>query len=268
MITFSRLGRYGNLGNSMFQLAATIGIAAKLNFEVKLPRNPTYFDTNYNCNNISIFDGFDVNIPVLTVEEYRNIKNFYTEPHFHYDNKAFEISDNTDLTGYFQSEKYFLPVKSLIKKTFTFKKEIIEKSNNLFKEYNIEPSQTVSLHIRRGDYVVKQEYHPLQDSSYYQTAFKKAKLKNVLVFSDDVTWCQKNIQGSNIYYTNTGNSFADMRAMSLCKNNIIVNSTFGWWGAWLNEDPDKVVIAPTKWFGPAYSNIITNDILPEQWIKI
>lgn len=268
MITFSRLGRHGNLGNSMFQLAATIGIAAKLNYTVKFPRNPTYFDTNYNCNNISLFDGFDVNIPALVGEDYASIKNYYTESHFHFDSNAFSISDNTDIAGYFQSEKYFIHAKEEVKKAFAFKKENVEISDFLFKKYNILPEETTSLHIRRGDYVVKQSYHPLQDNNYYEAAFKKAKLKNILVFSDDIEWCRQNVIGSNVYYTDTNNSFADMRAMSLCKNNIIVNSTFGWWGAWLNNNPDKVVVAPSKWFGPAYNNVNTSDILPLQWIII
>lgn len=268
MITFSRLGRYGNLGNSMFQLAATLGIAAKLNYSVKFPRNPTYFDTNYNCNNISLFDGFEIDNPVLVNEDYAAIKNYYTEPHFHYDPNAFNISDNTDIAGYFQSEKYFSHARDIVTKAFTFKKEYIEKGNSLFSKYSISPHETTSLHVRRGDYVVKQVYHPLQENAYYEAAFKKAKLKNVLVFSDDIEWCKQNIVGNNIFYSDTNNSFADMYAMSLCKNNIIVNSTFGWWGAWLNSHTDKVVIAPSKWFGPAYSNVVTTDIIPSQWTII
>lgn len=268
MITFSRLGRYGNLGNSMFQFAATIGIATKLNYTVKFPRNPTYFDTNYNCNNISLFDGFDIDIPEIVTEEYRLLTNHYTEPHFHFDSKAFDVPDYTDLAGYFQSEKYFEHAKETIKKTFLFKQEIIEKSNNLFKELNISPEETTSLHIRRGDYVVKQVYHPLQDNSYFEAAYKKAKLKNLLVFSDDIPWCEQNITGSNIFYSKLKNSFADMRAMSLCSNNIIVNSTFGWWGAWLNNNPAKVVVAPNTWFGPAYKDINANDIIPQTWLKL
>lgn len=268
MITFTRLGRYGNLGNSMFQLASTVGVAAKLNYEVKLPRHPTYFDTNYNCNNISLFDGFDTGLPELLTEDYKLIKNYYTEPQFHFHSSIFNIADNTDLTGYFQSEKYFLHAKGLIKKVFTFKKEIVELSDNLFKTLNILPEETTSLHIRRGDYVVKQAYHPLQDNSYFEAAHKKAKLKNLLVFSDDVAWCETNIVGNNIFYSKLGNSFADMRAMSLCRNNIIVNSTFGWWGAWLNNHPEKVVIAPSKWFGPAYKDVVADDIIPETWLKL
>ncbi|NDB84348.1 MAG: alpha-1,2-fucosyltransferase [Alphaproteobacteria bacterium] len=269
MITFSRLGRQGNLGNSMFQLAATIGVAVKNGYEVKMPRHPTYFDTNYNSNNVSVFDGFDIdNIPVLTDADYQQIKQTYTEPHFHYDSNIFNIKDNTDLSGYFQSEKYFIHARKEIKDTLKYKSTYVAESDSIFKQFNINPEETTSIHIRRGDYVQKQAFHPLQDNSYFEYAFKKAKLKYILVFSDDIAWCEQNIVGKNIFYSKLSSCFSDLRAMSLCKNNIIVNSTFGWWGGWLNSHPDKVVVAPKKWFGVANSHLITEDIIPQAWLKI
>ena len=268
MITFSRLGRYGNLGNSMFQLAATVGIAAKKGYEVKVPKHPTYFDTNYNCNNVSVFDGFDINVSILSDKDFLQIKHAYNETLFHYNENIFNIEDNTDICGYFQSEKYFAHAEKDIKELFNFKTVHIEEADNLFKQYNILPEETTSIHVRRGDYVQKQASHCLMDNSYYEQAFKLTKLKNILIFSDDIPWCKQNIVGKNIYYSDTGSCFTDLRAMSLCRNNIIANSTFGWWGAWLNKYTDKIIVGPNKWFGPANSHIVTDDILPSTWIKI
>ena len=268
MITFSKLGRHGNLGNSMFQLAATVGTAIKKGYEVKLPRNETYFDIHYNCNNVSIFDGFDVDIPVLAPEDLKKIQHVYEEPHFHYSSKIESIEDNTDLTGYYQSECYFNHASKQVRDVFKFKQLHVDSSNEFFKRLNIDPLETTSLHIRRGDFVVKQDYHPLQSSQYFFEATKLSRLKNILIFSDDIQWCKSNIKSNNIYYSNLTSCFSDMKAMSMCRNNIIVNSTFGWWGAWLNEHPDKIVVAPKKWFGPANAHLDSSDVIPSNWIKI
>lgn len=268
MITFNRLGRNGNLGNSMFQLAMLIGVSEKLNYEVKIPHHATYFDANYNCNNVSVFDGFDIDVPVITNEENYKITRGYNEAHFHFDPKVFEVLDGTDFLGYFQSERYFAHARERVLKTFSFKTKHVVDANAMFSRLGIDPSDTVSIHVRRGDYTVKQDYHPLQDSAYFQSAYEKAKAKNILVFSDDIDWCKKNIAGKNIEYSESGNAFTDMYAMSKCKNNIIVNSTFGWWGAWLNTNPEKLVVAPSKWFGPAYNHVVTKDIIPQTWTII
>jgi hypothetical protein len=267
MITFLELGRHGNIGNSMFQLAATIGAARKKGFEIKIPEqqlNHIKEKTNY----ISLLKGFNISLPFITEVEIRSLKHFYKETYFHYDDRINEIEDYTNLYGYFQSEKYFLHVKEEIKSIFNFKSQHIFESTELFKRYNIHPEETVSLHVRRGDYIEKQYFHPLQDNNYFVGAYKIAKLKNILVFSDDIQWCRKNITGKNIYYSDLSCPFSDLKAMSLCKNNIIVNSTFSWWAAWLNLNLDKIVVAPKIWFGPGYDQHDTKDILPLDWKKI
>lgn len=268
MITFSKLGQYGNIGNSMFQLAATLGIAAKKNYTVKLPKIQTYFEPNNNCNIHSLHDGFNIDVPELTKEELTTINNYYVEPHFNYDPRAFEVIDNTDILGYFQTEKYFFHIKEQISNTFLFKQEIIDKAVNLFKQLNLDPELTTSLHIRRGDYVHKQDHHCLQDIQYFNAAIKKAGLKNILIFSDDISWCESTFLNSNVYFSRTNNAFADLYAMSLCKNNIITNSTYSWWGAWLNKNKKKIIVSPSRWFGPALANLNTIDLIPSSWIII
>ena len=268
MITFSKLGRHGNLGNSMFQLASTIGIAASKNYEVKLPRHETYFDTHYNCNNVSIFDGFDIDIPVLTTSDYENIKHVYREPYFHFSSDIYNIKDSTDLSGYLQTERYFKNVEVQVKKVFSFKQQFADEAASLFNRFGIDPLETTSLHIRRGDFLVKQVYHPLQSSQYFFDASKASHLKNTLIFSDGINWCKENIKGKNIYYSDLTSCFSDLKAISMCKNNIIVNSTFGWWGAWLNSSVDKTIIAPKIWFGPGNAHLNTSDIIPSSWTKL
>ena len=268
MITFLKLGQHGNLGNSMFQLAATYGTAVKKEYKLKIPVSKTYFNPDTNSNITSLFDGFDINLPIITKEDINLITNQYEETEFNYQSSINNIQDFTNLHGYFQTEKYFSHVKTDIKNIFKFKDYAIQESNNLFISLNIAPEDTTSIHIRRNDYIQKQQYHPQQDSSYFFKAAELSRLKQVLIFSDDIEWCKKTFTGKNIYFSNLTSCFSDLRAMSLCKNNIIVNSTFSWWGAWLNDNKNKKIIAPKKWFGPAYSHFNTADILPENWIKI
>lgn len=268
MITFLKLGQHGNLGNSMFQLAATIGTAVKKGYDVKIPKSVTYFNPDTNANIISLFDGFNLTIPVITEEETKSIKYLYTETAFEYQSDINNIKDYTNLHGYFQTEKYFLHAEAEIRSTFRFKGRFIDEGKDLFKRFNINPEDTTSIHVRRNDYVQKQQFHPLQSLDYFLNANKRVKLKQALIFSDDIEWCKRTFVGNSIYFSDLTSCFSDLYAMSLCKNNIIVNSTFGWWGAWLNQNKSKTVVAPSTWFGPAYTHMNTKDVLPVNWIKI
>lgn len=268
MITFLKLGQHGNLGNTMFQLAATVGTAIKKGYEVKIPKSTTYFNSDTNSFINSLFDGFDIEVPLISKKEIESIVYTYSEPEFNYSNTINDIKDFTNLHGYFQSEKYFEHSKNEILNIFKFKPQHVNESKELFKKLDIDPTETTSIHIRRNDYVYKQQFHPLQDLEYFVKASKKTRLKQVLIFSDDIVWCKKTFIGKNIYFSDLKSCFSDLKAMSLCRNNIVVNSTFGWWGAWLNEHKDKKIIAPSTWFGPAYKHLNTMDIIPKEWEKI
>jgi len=137
------------------------------------------------------------------------------------------------------------------------------------KKYNILNKDTVSIHVRRGDYTNLQHIHPLQSIEYYENAYNiiDDKSINVLVFSDDIEWCKNNIKFENITYIEGETNIVDMYIMSLCTHNIIANSSFSWWGAWLNNNKNKKVIAPINWFG-SQSNLYTGDIIPKKWIII
>ena len=141
--------------------------------------------------------------------------------------------------------------------------------NYILNKYSILNENTVSLHVRRGDYINKENYHPLQTIDYYKNAYDiiNENSINVLILSDDVNWCKKNIKFNNISYIENETNIIDLYIMSLCKHNIIANSSFSWWGAWLNENKNKKVICPINWFGEK-TNIYTGDITPEKWLKI
>lgn len=174
--------------------------------------------------------------------------------------------------GTWQSIEYFKPCADIIKQQFVFKaptdaanKTIIEK---------IKSTNAVSLHIRRGDYLKshwQNSLHVIKDISYYKTAVAhiEANVSNpaYFVFSDDMQWVKENLPLANCTYVdyNTGKqSFVDMYLMSLCKHNIIANSTFSWWGAWLNSNTNKIVIMPNKWM----NDNDCSGIFPAEWIKI
>lgn len=247
MLTFSQLGNYGRIGNSFFQAASTIGIAIKNNEAVLFPE---YGYNQYLKN------------PLPTGNF--NINERYQEPHFHYS----DISvNNSDLLGYFQSEKYFKHCEGLIRNYFTLKDE---HTNYLKNKYPYILNQdSVSIHVRRGDYLTKQEWHTVQPIEYYNTAINIiGDDKKYFVFSDDLEWCKQNFIGDKFTFVQEDKDIFEMFLQSYCKHHIIANSSFSWWGAWLNTNPNKIVIAPKNWFGPSYENLQTQDLTPEKWILI
>ena len=248
----------GGLGNYLFQIAA--GYAAALR------HNKEYIGSLYGIqtghNHISTyFDNILRNIKFIdkpiTNFGYNEIKFNFTEiPNF-----------NTDLIlmGYFQSEKYFKDFKKEIKNLY--------KISDIDNEYIIQKygdfTNSCSINIRRGDYLKLQNYHPVQSIEYYKNAISKLpKNLKYFIISDDINWCKDNFNFlNNAIFVEGNKDYQDLYLVSKCQHNIICNSTFGWWGAWLNTNPDKIVICPNKWFGPDFTQSF-EDIYPEGWIKI
>lgn len=279
----------GGLGNQMFQYA----FYRKLQLDDKIVALDISGFKDYNLHN-----GFELErvfgLSIITADNilidkikksaysscilskiYRKLKllNCYiVQREFNYQPKYGIISNNRTsyLEGYWQSEKYFEKYAHVIHSDFRFPD--LDITNQLF-ALQIQKTQSVSVHIRMGDYV----NHPLHGEictiEYYQSAIEQIRLKIenpvFFIFSNDTEWCKQNLDISNAVYV-TGNvdknSYRDMQLMSMCKHNIIANSSFSWWGAWLNNNSNKVVIAPSKWFND--ESINTCDLLPESWIKI
>jgi hypothetical protein len=276
MITYSEIGHFGRLGNQMFQFASTIGIARKLGYEVAFPIENTEIPSIESFKDgITREVYFDIpkvfDVPKELLKNSSDIKfdTIAQEPHFHFSELLYTIPDNCDLKGYYQTEKYFEHCKEEILKIFTFKPHIKVKALEKFPK--VYPD-LVSIHVRIGDYIGLQQHHPICDSEYYSQAIEHFKDKSYyfLVFSDNIEYC-KDIFGEaeNILYITGNTAELDMALMSICEHNIIANSSFSWWAAWLNKNPKKKVIAPKKWFGPAYDGVNnTRDLYCKDWIVV
>ena len=248
----------GGLGNQLFQWAITKSLSIRYNTEYCF--DISYFLTSKNY----LVSKFELELTKLNLEIKETSVNTLPKITDNFEFK--EIPDNVFLDGYWQSEKYFIQSENEIRKYLEIPEHIKSYITN---KYNILNKDTVSIHVRRGDYTNLQHLHPLQSIDYYENAYDiiNDDSINVLVFSDDIEWCKENIKFDNITYIEGETNIVDMYIMSLCTHNIIANSSFSWWGAWLNKNKNKKVIAPTNWFGYE-SNLYVGDIVPEKWIKI
>jgi hypothetical protein len=277
MISYKKIGHFGRLGNQMFQFAATVGIANKAKLGYAFPKE------NTEIPNVEDFkDGVRREVYFDLPKYFPNVKDTLTpierietlhvaqEPYFHFCPDVFTIPDQTNLMGYFQTEKYFEHCSELIRTYFEFNEETKKKSENSFPIF---PShvQFVSIHLRRGDYAGLQQFHPVMDADYYFGAMLNFLEGDYcfLIFSDDIEYAKELFgEQENIVYIEGNDPDVDMCMMSMCHHNVIANSSFSWWGAWLNDYPKKKVIAPKKWFGPAYKGVHdTKDLYPQSWIK-
>jgi len=261
MIGFDRLGKNGRFGNQMFQYASLKGIAKKNNYDFCIPSGPkTEMDFYDEENQHKLFIAFEM--PDVNVTD--NFSGVYfQESMCNFDKKLFEnCQDNINLYGYFQTEKYFKHIEDEIKKDFTFKMDWLEPCRDCFGG-----SEYIGLHIRRTDYVQKQNFHPLCTLDYYERALKELPDVPVIIVSDDPDWCknQSLFESDRFLVSDSKNNIIDMCILSLCKYHIIANSSFSWWGAWLAES--QKVIAPKIWYGPASDND-DSDIIPNKWRRI
>lgn len=175
--------------------------------------------------------------------------------------------------GGWMSEKWFLPAKEEVIKSFTFRpSKCSAQTRELQKELAQSTRETVSIHIRRGDYLKNPQYFEICNKGYYEKAInllsEKVERPRYYLFSDDVEWCRANLhlpQDTTYVDWNTRtDSWQDMYLMSNCRHHIIANSTFSWWGAWLNASPHKIVVCPKEF--SRTENIV--NVMPESWIKI
>lgn len=178
--------------------------------------------------------------------------------------------------GYWQDQKYFTEVENQIRKDFRFINPLKGKNKKLLE--SIINSNSISIHIRRGDYN-NVEKNKKSIGTCSPTYYKKAILHikkfvdnpHFYIFSDDQCWTKNNIKisgATHIDWNEGNNSYKDMQLMSNCKHNIVANSSFSWWAAWLNTNPNKIVIAPKKWFESSDIQKVGDNIIPKEWIKI
>lgn len=285
----------GGLGNQMFVYAAGRYLAEKNNAVLKL--NISSFEDcklrDYDLGSfniieniatkeeVALFDkklkprGFKKIIKKLSDPLNRHTNVIYKEKkEFVFDSGFKKLPSNVYLGGYFQNEKYFNSIENIIRKELVVKAPQLGKDLDL---YNIiKDSSSVALHIRRGDYASNEktkQVHGLLPIEYYLKSVEliKSKFSNphFFVFSDDCQWATDNLridaQFTVVSHNDASKSFEDLRLMSQCKHQIIANSSFSWWGAWLNNYINKIVIAPKKWFQTTKHD--TSDLLPKSWIN-
>ena len=262
----------GGLGNQLFQYAVARHLAEIHNTTLKidLTEFELYKLHKYSLQHFNIIEEF------ATSDDLKAIKDV-KEKHFHFDEEFKNISNNVLLLGYWQTEKYFSEITDIIRTEFTVKSEL--QGRDLDVSRLIADSNSVSLHIRRSDYTPNSYKDQIFDSlslKYYKRGIADlSQVENDLtffIFSDDPEWVKDNVKLDfpviYVDHNTADTNYEDLRLMSLCRHNIIANSSFSWWGAWLNDNKDKRVYAPTEWFNSNVRNLDSKDIIPKSWIKI
>ena len=239
MITFPTLGAIGRLGNHLFQISATIGLALENGDSFGFPR--WQYEGQFGlsgCFHDELPEGKD-----------------YYEPNFHY--RPIPYEKNLKLFGFYQSEKYFGSHRDEIRNLLTPRR------------MNPKLHGVASVQVRRGDYLLLSNKHPILPSSYYVGAvgyLMERGISKFKVFSDDLAWCREHFQSPPFEVAPDMSDIEQFESTLACEHHIMANSTFSWWSAWLDQNPDKIVIAPKKWFGPGYAHFDTKDLIPEPWI--
>ena len=290
----------GGLGNQMFQYAFACALSNKFGAEVlfdfsffedvKFHKDVTQrvFELdvfNLECKSITKEDLVKVKRPDFDSKLKRTLAkrlpklfgiNYFREKNnFCFEKKLLDSPDYYYYDGYFQNEEYFKHLRPELLKKFTLKVQPDEKNQKILKK--IQTTNSISIHIRRGDYVdlkCASKFHGVCSLGYYQSAVdylsKRVVAPHFFVFSDDIEWVMENleIEHPSVFVDfNSDKGWLDFNLMKNCKHNIIANSSFSWWSAWLNENKDKIIIAPNKWFAEC-SGLDSKSILPENWIKI
>lgn len=279
---------FGGLGNQLFQYA--LGRQLSILHNVPLKLDASHFETfksrKYALGVFNILENHATKQDIARIKG-KSFKRFMErilayhkrshlcERFFYFDPKVLQSQKNVYLQGHWQSERYFKNIEGILRHEFSFKTKPDAKNKETAEIIN--SVNAISLHIRRTDYICNtaiNQFHGTCSTDYYRQAIKmiaqSVPSPHFFVFSDDLLWAKKNIvlKYPTIFVSHNDSikDFEDLRLMIQCKHHITANSTFSWWGAWLNNNPNKIIIAPEKWFiHPDYSN---KDLIPSGWIKI
>jgi hypothetical protein len=291
----------GGLGNQLFQYASARALAEHHGTQLKLD---LYYYKKHPYRKFEL-DRFAVPIDIASREEVHRFtgsnpiqrylnkrENYYScpkvfaQPHYHYYPDWLNLPDDLYLSGYFQSEKYFSTIQDKIRQWYVPSKQLDDRNTTLLNE--MKTKESVSLHVRRGDYTAASfnSFFGTLPDDYYRRAVahinQQIKAPAFYIFSDDIAWCKTNLKVGDspvfVEHNRGDDSFKDVLLMSGCKHNVIANSSFSWWGAWLNDNPSKTVVAPAKWFNQSYytgkGNVYptryynTSDLIPSNWLRL
>lgn len=287
----------GGLGNQMFQWAFSRTLLKKFGSEILF--DYSYFDEVRDVDHVTtrVFElgAFGLDCPSVQAEDLEKVKRpdykskfintlakrfpnifgitYVREKYTSiYDKKIFSYPGYIFYEGYFQNEKYFKQLRNQLLEDFSLKLPLDDRNQMVLDR--ILSTNSVSVHVRRGDYVTLDyvnKIHGTCSLEYYKKAIeyisKKVESPHFFIFSDDIDWVSKNLKIDcpfSVIDFNQGKGWFDMHLMKNCKHNITANSSFSWWGAWLNNNPKKIVIAPKQWTAQKQKC----DIIPLNWIKI
>ena len=291
---------WGGLGNQMYQYALARNLSL-LNNNAQIKLDISYFDNYYwpfeldklnikasiaNKQDIFDFDNGSLSrkaghliekIPWIRVKDFirKPFSKVYTEPKVSFNSEVLNIRHDVYLKGYWSSYKYFDDIREVLLEDFSFKEEMNEENLRMC-DLILSSESSVSLHVRRGDYVslpnAKKFFRSPYDDGFYDKAISEIELRvnnpEFFLFSDDPEWVKDNIKIKHkctlVNINKKNNNYWDMKLMSLCKHNIIANSSFSWWAAYLNRNKDKIVCAPKVWFND--SKYVMEDIIPTYYI--
>jgi hypothetical protein len=282
----------GGLGNQMFQYALYLSLKESFPFEtVKV--DCSCFNGYPLHNRLELTDIFDITLPQASFRELISV----TWPLYHYrlwqigkrilpkrksqcfekqdflfENILMDVSENRYFDGYWQNELYFSKCELAVRKAYRFKNCLDSRNSKLLNTIK-SSNNSVSIHIRRGDYLKNTLCRNICKTDYYFNAINyindRIEYPAFYIFSDDIPWCKvylSNILKSDITFIdwNKGkDAYKDMQLMSECKHNIIANSSFSWWGAWLNTNSNKIIITPQKWLN---TDLRTNNPGGNNWV--
>ncbi|SEI40467.1 Glycosyl transferase family 11 [Dyadobacter koreensis] len=286
---------YGGLGNQMFQYALNLALNEK---GIKSRVSISEYFGHVHHNGFAMSHAFNLQLPFPVNVQNFLLKNgglvfenrlsyfflrqllkvrrksaalYREKKEFIRDENVFSQRQAT-LMGTWQAESYFDDIENVVRDNFVFKKPADRK--NIALSVEISERNAVSIHIRRGDYlnpIWAGSHMVIKDKVYFENAIElienSTDSPHFYIFSDDMIWVKDNIRITNCTYVdhNSGrNSYLDMYLMSLCKHNIISNSTFSWWGAWLNRNPSKIVVMPDRWL----QNDAAQGIFPSEWVRL
>lgn len=288
----------GGLGNQMFQYAA--GQAVALRHQAPLLLDLTGFE-QYDLRRFELHE-FAISarpardeelvpfrstpptrkssLSLRILDRFRLFKpsSILREATFTYDSRIEKVTLPVCLDGYWQSEKYFSDIAPVIRREFTLKSEVDIANLGVQRQIQAAGNRSVSLHVRRGDYVSNphtSQYHGVCTLEYYRLAVERIARQvlhpHFFVFSDDHEWVRENLHFpdytmTQVQVNDPDHGIFDLTLMKSCAHQIIANSSFSWWGAWLNPSNEKIVIAPAQWFARAGND--TRDLLPASWIRL
>lgn len=286
------VGLIGGLGNQLFQYAAALAIAQRSGMPLKM--DVSGFES-YKLHAYSL-QHFRIPQEFASMQEVARLKRraprvirrlgldrlrpchrrpWVREQHFHFDPNILSIRSSVYLDGHWQSDRYFKEIESLVRQRCIVITE--PDPENAAMACRVQNSESVSVHIRRADYVTDSTTHTIHgicSLDYYHAAIQYVVARTAdpsfFVFSDDPEWARANVLISHpvtfVSHNRADRNYEDLRLMNLCRHHIIANSTFSWWGAWLGAHPGKIVVAPRIWFHTKERD--TRDLIPDEWVRM